>query len=531
MEILITVGLLVISGVGTFFYLQNQENADIISDYKEIKQAYKKFRNENAGLTKGIANVKKYLSSESKVHLDNYEISMDDKFLIVKKVPKKVDPHEVVKQIGGNSVYKNHQIKLSFFSKPSGVEPVAKIKVQPMNNVTTTTLLEYSFEDSIVEEDRVVNVEWHNNEEYFTTEGTHTVKLRVMDKNFKWSEWTSVDIDVKEVKGVKGIYSGGSHLMMLKSNGDVFAFGENGFGQHGDGTSDSSFKLKTVSDINKVTSMAVGDSHTSFLKSDKTVFASGKNDRGQLGIGSKVHSKTPKLTWGLENVVQIASGHGFSAAVCVDGHVYSYGGNENMCLGFNHVDFVDRPTKIDGLENVKSVALGYDHALALCMDGTVTAWGSNKHGQLGTGYKSKSSEPAITQLKEIKMLAAGRGFSLALTKEGRVLGCGLNRMHQLGFEGEREVLFPMELTGLKDIEKIVCSQDFSIALDQMGNIYTWGQYTTIDTDYAVVPMKCEELKYVKDIAASTNYGYALMGNGEVFEFSSKFTNMHQLEVK
>ena len=58
LEILLGVGLLVISGVGTFFYMQNQDDFDIVSDYKEIKAAFKTFRNENIGLSKGINNEK-----------------------------------------------------------------------------------------------------------------------------------------------------------------------------------------------------------------------------------------------------------------------------------------------------------------------------------------------------------------------------------------------------------------------------------------------------------------------------------------
>lgn len=530
MEILLTVGLLVISGVGTFFYLQNQEDADIISDYKEIKQAYKKFRNENIGLTKGIENLKKYLPSDSKVHLDNYEMSMDDKYLVVKKIPKKVNPREVVKQIGGNSVFKNNQLKLSFFTKGNGIEPVAKIKIQPMNNITTTTLLEYSHEESTAEDNNILNVEWENAEEFFDTEGVHTVKLRIMDKHYRWSEWTSIDIFVAEIKGTKSIHAGGGHLMMLQNNGDVYAYGENNFGQLGNCTNDGNTTFQKIVQIDKIDDLSVGDNHTSFLKSDKKVFATGKNDFGQLGIGSRVHTKIPKLTWGIENIVQVSCGHGFSAAVNVEGHVYSYGGNENRCLGYNDVHYVDRPSKISELQNIKSVALGYDHGLALGFDGNVSAWGNNNHGQLGLGYKSKTIEPCTTQFKDIKMLAAGKNFTLALTNQGRVLGCGLNRQHQLGFDGEQEVMFPIELSGLKDIEKIVCSNDFSIALDCMGNIYSWGQYSPVDNEYSLVPYACDSLKYVKDIAATSNNGYALTEDGDVYEFSSKFTNMHKLEV-
>jgi len=523
-------GLLVISGVGTFFYLQNQEELDVFSDYKEIKNAYKAFRNDNVGLTKGIENIRKYLPKDSKIKLSNYDISMDDKFLILKKVPKKVDPNAMVKQVGGNSVYKNNQLKLAFFTRSNAVEPTAVIEIKPVSNITTTTQIEYSHEESVVEDNKILEVEWENNKAYFSEEGVHEVKLRVMDKHYKWSEWVSKEIYVEEIKGVKSIHASGGHLMVLHNNGKVYGYGENNFGQIGNCTNSNNIMLDQVVQTENVLDIATGDNHSLFLKSDKRVFATGKNDFGQLGIGNRNNSKIPKLTWGIENIIQIAGSKGFSAAVTSDGFVYTWGNNDNHCLGLDDVHFIDRPSRVEELDNVKEITLGFDFSLALGYDGTVKAWGSNNHGQLALGFKGKHSELATTQLKDIKMLACGRGFTLALTTSGKVLGCGLNKNSQLGFEGEKESLFPIEIPGLKDIVKIVASNDFAIALDQFGNIFSWGQYTPVDNDYSVVPFMCDQLKYIKDIAASQNEGYALDEHGVVYKFSSKFHNLHKVEV-
>lgn len=530
MEILITVGLLVISGVGTYFYMQSNEEFDVISDYKEIKAAFKTFRNENIGLTKGINNIKKYMSKDSKVNLSNYEMSIDDKFLIVKKVPKGVNPKDIAKQIGGSSVFKDNKLKLSFFTRPSGTEPIAEITVKPVGNVTTTTRMEFSSEKSTVEENTILKEEWVNNEEYFDTDGVQVVKLRVMDKNFKWSEWTSIEIFVSEEKGVKSISGSGMHMMMLMNNGTVFAYGENSFGQLGNCTNQNNTQLEEIVQIDKVLDVAMGDNHTLFLKADKRVFGTGNNDFGQLGSGNRTASKIPKLTWGIENIVDISAGVGFSAAVTMDGRVYTWGRNENNCLGQGESHYIDRPSRMENLDNIQSIACGYDFAMALGYDGNVYSWGNNNHGQLALGYKSKFDDVSTSILKDIKQVAAGRNFSLALTNQGRVMGCGLNSNQQMGYDGEKEVLFPKEIIGLKDIEKICCSNDFSLVLDKMGNMYTWGQYSPVDYDYATTPFLCDSLKYVKDIAVTDTHGYALTEEGEVYKFSTKFQNMYKLEV-
>lgn len=529
MEILLTIGLLVISGVGTFFYLQNQDELDVLADYKEIKNAYKAFRNDNVGLTKGIENLNKYLSKESKVKLGNYEMSIDDKFLILKRVPNKVDPEAMVKQVGGNSVFKNNQLKLSFFTRSGNVGPRAVIEIKPVANITTTTKIEYSHEASVVEDNKYLEVEWENKNDYFE-EGIQTVKLRVMDKHYKWSEWESKEIFVEEIKGVKSLYASGGHLMVVHNNGKVHGFGENNFGQLGNCTNSNNIMLNEILQAKNVMAVAAGDNHTLFLKSDRRVFATGKNDFGQLGNGSRNNSKIPKLTWGIENIIQVEAGKGFSAAVSSDGFVYTWGNNDNHCLGQSDVHYIDRPSRVEDVGNIKEIALGFDFVLALGHDGNVTGWGSNNHGQLALGFKGRHNEPALTQLKDIKMLAAGRAFALALSNSGRIFAFGLNKNHQLGFSGEKEVLFPIEIGGLKDIVKIVASNDFVVALDNIGNMYSWGQYTPVDNDYSLTPFKCDQLKYVKDIAVSQNEGYALDENDDVYHFTSKFHGLRKIEV-
>jgi alpha-tubulin suppressor-like RCC1 family protein len=317
--------------------------------------------------------------------------------------------------------------------------------------------------------------------------------------------------------------------MLLHNNGRVEAYGENAFGQIGNCTNQNNNKIEELVQVERVDNIAVGDNHTLFLKTDRRVFTTGKNDFGQLGIGNRNNSKIPKLTWGIENIVQISAGNSFSGAVTSDGFVYTWGQNESGCLGHSKSHFVDRPDRIEVLDNVKAIALGFNYVLALGYDGTVKGWGENNYGQLGVGFKSKHNEIAQTLYKDVKQVACGRNFSVAVLNNGRVMGVGMNSKAQLGYEGEKIVLFPQEIPGLKDIDKIVAQGDFVIALDQMGNIYSWGQYSPVDNDYSVTPMVCDQLKYVKDIAATQTKGYAILEDGSIYEFNAKYRNLRKLD--
>jgi len=521
--------LAVASGSGIFLMQHNKDTYDVYEDFKQIKKAIRAFRKQNQGLSKGIENLKPFMPPGHTVKLDRYALSMDDRFLIVKKFPRGCDPASIVNQVGGDSKFSNNVLRLSFYAANLGPEPEAVIQVMPMKNITTKTLIEYSHDGSTAENGEILKVEWDNAEEYFDTEGVHKVKVRVMDKHFRWSEWASKEIFVSEERGIKSLHGNGGHVMVLHQNGHVEGYGENANGQLGNCTNQNNEKIEKLVQIKRVETISAGSHHTLFLMSDKKVYATGKNDFGQLGIGDRHNSKIPKLTWGIEGIVDISAGNAFSAAVTIQGHLYVWGHNESKCLGPIDSHFVDRPIKVEGLENVKAVSLGNDFTLVLHYDGTVTSWGNNDYGQLGQGFKSKVGEPAVSLLKNIESIHAGKNLAYAITSQKKVLAFGSNKHEQLALEGEKEVLFPVEILGLKDIVKVVSHQNYTLALDERGNVYCWGQFSPVDTKYSIKPVLSEELKYVQDIAVASKYGYALMEDGSVYEFGSDFSEMRKLE--
>lgn len=524
------IGVAVLIGVGSYFAIQGNSNFDIESDYSEIKKALLLFKRDNIGLTKGIENLQDFLKPESNVRLDRYIMSIDDRFLLVKRLPKQAVPNDILRKIGGKSTYKDGVLKLSFYTSPNDIEPYAEILIKPMRKITTTTKLEYSHEKSKVVDNKIKEVEWVNNNEYFDTKGTYTIKLRVQDKNSRWSKWASKEIFVSEERGVNSICAGGEHLFVLHNNGKVEAYGENDHGQLGNGTNRKNKLITKVDKIIRVDEIATSSLHTLFLKSDRTVSATGFNDSGQLGKGDRMDCKLPVATWGMSNIIQVECGEGFSAAVTSDGFVYTWGNNINQCLGHNIKNFVETPMKVEDVTNVKQVSLGSNFMLALSHDGTVFSWGENDYGQLGLGFKSKSQGPAVSTLKGIKYVQAGKGFGYALDNNGKVIGFGLNEINQLGFEGEKEVLFPREMSKLKDIIKIVTKNNFTVALDATGRIYSWGQFLSLQQKYALVPTRSEELLYIKDITASATHGYVLTEDDEVYEFTSGFKGLVKIEV-
>ena len=192
-------------------------------------------------------------------------------------------------------------------------------------------------------------------------------------------------------------------------------------------------------------SIAAGGSHSLALMTNGKVYAWGYNFYGQLGLstsGDDADEKSPTLITALSNITvsSIAAGNEYSLALTTDGKVYAWGNNFNghLGLGTSGDDAgEDSPTLITALSNitVSSIDAGYSHSLALTTDGKVYAWGSNGNGQLGLGNNEEKKSPTlITALSNITVssIAAGGYNSLALTTDGKVYSWGLNYYGQLG---------------------------------------------------------------------------------------------------
>ena len=144
------------------------------------------------------------------------------------------------------------------------------------------------------------------------------------------------------------IAAGDDHTIALRSNGTLWAWGWNGYGQVGDGTTtDRHSPVQIGSDTNWV-AIAAGDWHTIALKSNGTLWSWGSNGLGQLGDGTTTNKNRP---------VQIGSD----------------------------------PTWV-------AIAGGYYHTIALKSNGTLWAWGWNGYGQLGDGTNIDKNSPVPIQL-------------------------------------------------------------------------------------------------------------------------------------
>jgi alpha-tubulin suppressor-like RCC1 family protein len=226
---------------------------------------------------------------------------------------------------------------------------------------------------------------------------------------------------------ITAISAGDFHSLAVDSNGNVWAWGYNGDGELGTGTTGDSSAPVQVTTGTQFTAVAAGESFSLGLTSTGAVYAWGSNGAGQLGNGTLGGTLlTPAPIPGLSGVSGIAAGQAFGIAVASSG-VYAWGDNTDGQIGNGSTagGSVPTPSHVAGLSGVTAtaVAAGDNHALALTSNGSVYAWGYDNDGQVGSnggmsscgplGYPCSPSAVQVTGLPSETWISAGTQFSLA----------------------------------------------------------------------------------------------------------------------
>lgn len=244
-------------------------------------------------------------------------------------------------------------------------------------------------------------------------------------------------LPVPGLSGVTQIAAAANSSYALLSDGSVRAWGRNAYGELGIGsTTDQLSPVAVPALTSGVTRIAAGAGHVLALLSDGSLRAWGYNGPGQVGDGTTTDRWTPVQVLGLRaRATAVAAGSFASYAILSDGSVMAWGSNGYGELGIGTTDDQWSPVAVGGLSsNVVQIAGGAFSAYALLSDGSVKAWGSNGDGQLGDGSGTDQTTPVpVSGLNSgVTQIAAGVLSGYALSTDGRVRAWGSNDIGQLG---------------------------------------------------------------------------------------------------
>jgi alpha-tubulin suppressor-like RCC1 family protein len=308
----------------------------------------------------------------------------------------------------------------------------------------------------------------------------------------------------------------------LKSDSTVWAWGYNGVGQLGNGTTTQSNIPVQVSSLTGVIAIAAGTNHGLALKSDSTVWAWGYNGNGQLGNGTTTQSNIPVQVSGLTGIIAIAAGNQHSLALKSDGTVWTWGYNNNGELGNGNTTSSSTPVQFSGLTGIVAIAGGAAHSLALKSDSTVWAAGYNIYGQLGNGNTTQSTTAVqVSGLTGVVSLAGGVYHSLALKSDGTVWAWGYNIYGQLGNGNTTNQSTPVQVSALTGVTTITSSYYHNLALKSDGTLWAWGlnnfgQLGNGNTTNQSTPVQASTLTGIAAIASGFYHGLALQNNGTIW---------------
>jgi len=347
------------------------------------------------------------------------------------------------------------------------------------------------------------------------------------------------------LSGVIAIAGGGGSGYALKSDGTVWAWGANAYGQLGNNSTTVSHVPVQVLDstgstgLTGVTAVAAGGWSGYALKSDGTVWAWGLNSSGQLGNDVTTDNHVPVQVLGLTGVTAIASKYESGYALKSDGTVWAWGYNSDGELGNNLITNSPVAVQVSGLSGVTAIAGGGYFGYALKSDGTVWDWGANFNGQLGNNSTTESHVPVkVSGLTGIGSaspapIAAGGNSGYALKPDGTVWAWGSNAFGQLGNNSATDSSVPVQvvdstgLTGLSGVTAVAGGTNSGYALKADGTVWAWGQNSSgqlgnNSTTDSSVPVQVLDstgstgLSGVTAIAAGTLSGYALKSDGTVW---------------
>uniref|UniRef100_A0A6C0I7T5 Fibronectin type-III domain-containing protein n=1 Tax=viral metagenome TaxID=1070528 RepID=A0A6C0I7T5_9ZZZZ len=357
--------------------------------------------------------------------------------------------------------------------------------------------------------------------------------------------------NIEKYKFVLGTVS--NHTVILKNDGTVFAFGSNGEGQLGDGTTiQRLYPVQVKKDnstyLTRVVQVSNGQNHTAFLLIDGTVYTVGKNTNGQLGDGTTQQRLYPVQVLAgegvpLTGVVQVSCGEAFTAFLLNNGTVYTVGINTYGQIGDGTTQERWYPVQVKKdissfLTNVVQVSCGSNTTAFILNNGTIYTVGLNNFGQLGDGTTTQRNYPvqvikspgvALSNVAQVICLTYHTAF---LLNNGTVYAVGSNNRGQVGDGTTSNRSYPVQVkknpsTYLTNVVKISGGYNYTTVILSNGTVYTfgynnWGQLgdglTTTQTSYPL-QVKANNSTYLTSIvqvSCGTDYTFFLKSNGTIY---------------
>jgi alpha-tubulin suppressor-like RCC1 family protein len=299
------------------------------------------------------------------------------------------------------------------------------------------------------------------------------------------------------------------HTCILTAEHDVACWGDNSAGGLGDGTTTSSSTPVSVLDLRgDVMAVAAGDRFSCALSTAGGVKCWGNNAFGQLGDGTTANRTRPVDVVGLANGTTAIAARGEHACALAAGTVKCWGANINGQLGDGSTTNRTTPVDVAGLTGISSIVSGGEHTCALSSAGNVTCWGWNNKGQLGDGTTTDRAIPtSVAGLSgRVSAISAGGRHTCALMASGGVECWGFGEFGQLGDGTSTDSSAPVDVIGLtSDVATITLGGNLSCGLTTDAGVTCWGLDLVGDDRFTATPAEISALSGSTEVVTAGFY--------------------------
>lgn len=233
------------------------------------------------------------------------------------------------------------------------------------------------------------------------------------------------------------ISGGQDFFSALNCNGIIWSWGPNDVGQLGDGTAVAKSSPVSVTggfaDWCKISS---GGFHTVGLRSDGTLWSWGHNSYGQLGDGTSITKSSPvSVVGGFTDWCQIDSGFRVSVGIRPNGTAWSWGHGYCGVLGDGTTVNKSSPVSVvGGFTDWCQASAGWTQTMALKTNGTAWSWGRGDLGMLGNNAITNRSSPVsvVGGFTDWCQISSSQLSNIAIRTNGTMWSWGFNNSGQLG---------------------------------------------------------------------------------------------------
>ena len=227
---------------------------------------------------------------------------------------------------------------------------------------------------------------------------------------------------------------GGTYALSIKTNGTLWAWGYNSNGQLGLGdTTQRNSPVQVGSDTNWMATKGAGSGHILAVKTDGTLWAWGYNYYGQLGLGDTSQRTSPTQVGSETNWTDVDPGGSYVIAKKSNGTLWACGYNWYGQLGLGDWNQQTSLQQVGSATNWSNFSTGGSHNVATQSGGTIWTWGENDYGGLGYGDTVKRNTPTqVGSATDWIIVSAGGSFTAAIKSDGSLWTWGYNLYGSLG---------------------------------------------------------------------------------------------------